>query len=89
MEVLSQLQLVSSQRFRNPWLFICFLFLLDGDADKSQANGKVLVKVEKKFGEQQTVQQYVEMPNNWTSLVQPGSTVSPLVCLFFAIFTGL
>lgn len=50
----------------------------DDDADKSQANGnKVAVKIEKgKFGEQQTVQQYVEMPNNWTSLVQPGSTVA-------------
>lgn len=61
-------------------MFSFTLISLDGDSDKaSHLNaGKVtVVKVEKdkRFGEQ-TIQQYVEMPSNWQSLVQPGSTVS-------------
>ncbi|KAJ1527085.1 hypothetical protein ONE63_008626 [Megalurothrips usitatus] len=49
----------------------------DNDPDKSNANKVTVVKVEKdkRFAEQ-AVQQYVEMPSNWQSLVQPGSTVA-------------
>ncbi|KAE8742709.1 hypothetical protein FOCC_FOCC011741 [Frankliniella occidentalis] len=49
----------------------------ENDADKVNANKVTVVKVEKdKRFEGQTVQQYVEMPSNWQSLVQPGSTVA-------------
>lgn len=49
-----------------------------GDPDKSaqsNANKVTVVKVEKDRSGQ-TIQQYVEMPSNWQSLVQPGSTVA-------------